>query len=214
MIQVLYSIWLIKISREEEFTRELLEVKRRDTWRSLCNPKEIPVRLYIGIEFSAGSNDEATFSPRTIKGAQSVFKEQLRRVLSSVVETHVLRPDNSIEYRGNKPVQLHIFILNGQHVEQLGGSSEKTTMTESVNLVGGTKLRCIWRLSELIRVSLFIYFILMMNIFSDFSILSWNVWGASSLRSKCHCRELISGYHPNLFVLLETHTQFITVASF
>lgn len=117
MIQVLYSIWLIKISREEEFTRELLEVKRRDTWRSLCNPKEIPVRLYIGIEFSAGSNDEATFSPRTIKGAQSVFKEQLRRVLSSVVETHVLRPDNSIEYRGNKPVQLHIFILNGQHVE-------------------------------------------------------------------------------------------------
>jgi hypothetical protein len=31
MIQVLYSIWLIKISREDEFARELLEVKRRDT---------------------------------------------------------------------------------------------------------------------------------------------------------------------------------------
>jgi len=53
-----------------------------------------------------------------------------------VVETYVLRPDNPIEYRGNKPVQLGIFILNGQHVEQSGGLSEKTTMTESVNLVG------------------------------------------------------------------------------
>jgi hypothetical protein len=53
-----------------------------------------------------------------------------------VVETYVLRPDNPIEYRGNKPVQLRIFILNGQHVEQSGGSSEKTTMIESVNLVG------------------------------------------------------------------------------
>ena len=63
-------------------------------------------------------------------------------------------------------------------------------------------------------VGLFIYFILMMNIFSDFSVLSWNVRGASSLRSKCHCWELINEYHPNLFVLLETRTQFITVASF
>jgi hypothetical protein len=75
MIQVLYSIWLIEISKEEEFARELLEVKRRDTWGSLCNPKEIPVRLYIGMEFSAGSNDKATSSPGTIKGAQGVFKE-------------------------------------------------------------------------------------------------------------------------------------------
>ncbi|KAJ6897886.1 hypothetical protein NC652_024649 [Populus alba x Populus x berolinensis] len=88
-----------------------------------------------GTENQAGpnildSNGEAMSSPGTIKVAQGVFKEQLRRA-SAVVETqdktapplatHVLRPDNPTD-PGNKPARLGILILNGQHVEQSGGS--------------------------------------------------------------------------------------------
>jgi len=58
------------------------------------------------------------------------------------------------------------------------------------------------------------FFLLMMNCFDDFIVLSWNVRGATNATSKRHCKELIKKYHPSICVLLETHVQFGRVASF
>ncbi|KAJ6980915.1 hypothetical protein NC653_024324 [Populus alba x Populus x berolinensis] len=117
-----------------------------------------------GTENQAGpnildSNGEAMSSPGTIKGAQGVFKEQLRRA-SAVVETqdktapplatHVLRPDNLID-PGNKPVRLGILILNGQHVEQSGGSRDEGDEEIHYKLIGILWVVCLFALFTFLK---------------------------------------------------------------
>jgi hypothetical protein len=47
---------------------------------------------------------------------------------------------------------------------------------------------------------------MMMNLFKDFSVLSWNVRGAVNRGGKRHCKELVRNYLPTFsFLLLETH---------
>lgn len=46
------------------------------------------------------------------------------------------------------------------------------------------------------------------NIFFEYSILSWNIRGASNDKAKRHIKELIRKHKPSLIFLMETHTQF------
>lgn len=48
----------------------------------------------------------------------------------------------------------------------------------------------------------------------DFSILSWNVRGASNDTAKRHIKELIRKHKPKLIFLIETHVQFAKVRNF
>lgn len=48
----------------------------------------------------------------------------------------------------------------------------------------------------------------------DFSILSWNVRGASNDMAKRHIKELIRKHKPKLIFLIETHVQFAKVRNF
>lgn len=50
--------------------------------------------------------------------------------------------------------------------------------------------------------------------FKDFSILSWNVRGASNDKAKRHIKELIKKHKPTMFFVLETHVLFEKVQLF
>lgn len=53
-----------------------------------------------------------------------------------------------------------------------------------------------------------------MDFFQKFSILSWNIKGASSKVARRHVRELIMLHHPSLFCVYETRVQFTKVEKF
>jgi hypothetical protein len=59
---------------------------------------------------------------------------------------------------------------------------------------------------------LLIIYLFIMKMFTDFSIISWNVCGGANKIRKCHCKELVR-YSP-LFVMLETHANFLKVKNF
>ena len=40
---------------------------------------------------------------------------------------------------------------------------------------------------------------MMMNLFKDFSVLSWNARGAVNRGGKRYCKELVRNYHPTFF---------------
>jgi hypothetical protein len=44
--------------------------------------------------------------------------------------------------------------------------------------------------------------------FKDISVLSWNIWGAQSLKAKRHMMDLIRKYNPTFLVIIETHVAF------
>jgi hypothetical protein len=43
---------------------------------------------------------------------------------------------------------------------------------------------------------------MMMNLFKDFSVLSWNVRGAVNRGGKRHCKELVRNYFPTFFFVV------------
>jgi len=51
----------------------------------------------------------------------------------------------------------------------------------------------------------------MMQLFNEFSILSWNIKGAVNSLGKRNYRDLVYKYQPSLFVILETHALFARV---
>lgn len=54
----------------------------------------------------------------------------------------------------------------------------------------------------------------LMDLFFDFSIISWNVRGALGQSTRRHLRDVISQHHPSLFLLYETHGLFVKVEAF
>ena len=54
----------------------------------------------------------------------------------------------------------------------------------------------------------------MMMSFMDCKIISWNIRGAVNPRSKRHVKELVCKYRLEVFIILETHTQFNNIKSF
>ena len=52
------------------------------------------------------------------------------------------------------------------------------------------------------------------QVYMDCSILVQNIRGAVGVRGKRRIRELVSLHNPSIVVLLETHTQFLTVEKF
>jgi hypothetical protein len=61
---------------------------------------------------------------------------------------------------------------------------------------------------------LLIIYLFNMNMFTEFSIISWNIHGGANKISKCNYKELARRYHLSLFVLLETHVNFLKVKNF
>lgn len=57
-------------------------------------------------------------------------------------------------------------------------------------------------------------YLLSMNVFNDFSALSWNVRGFASKRSRRHMRKLLHRYKPDLVFIFETHTVFAGTKKF
>lgn len=53
-----------------------------------------------------------------------------------------------------------------------------------------------------------------MDLFCDFSIISWNIRGALGQSTRRHLRDVISQHHPSLFLLYETHGLFVKVEAF
>lgn len=53
-----------------------------------------------------------------------------------------------------------------------------------------------------------------MDCFQNFSVLSWNIRGASSRNARRNVRDLIMLHHPSLFCIFETHVLFIKVEKF
>jgi hypothetical protein len=53
-----------------------------------------------------------------------------------------------------------------------------------------------------------------MNVFKDCSVLTWNVRGFASKKSRNHMHELVSRYRPDLLILVETHIAFSSAESF
>lgn len=51
-------------------------------------------------------------------------------------------------------------------------------------------------------------------IFHNFKVISWNVRGAANLRGQRFAKELVRQNQPHIFVLLETHCTFQSVAHF
>ncbi|KAI9386481.1 hypothetical protein POPTR_010G031125v4 [Populus trichocarpa] len=50
-----------------------------------------------------------------------------------------------------------------------------------------------------------------MQLFNEFSILSWNIRGVVNSQGKRNYRDLVYKYQPSLFVILETHALFARV---
>ena len=50
--------------------------------------------------------------------------------------------------------------------------------------------------------------------FIDFKVLAWNVRGAVNVKGQRHMRDLIKRFHPNVVIVIETHTQFTNVRNF
>ena len=48
----------------------------------------------------------------------------------------------------------------------------------------------------------------------DTSIMAWNVHGVVNRVGRCHARDMVQTYHPSLFCLFETHSQFEKVEKF
>jgi hypothetical protein len=63
-------------------------------------------------------------------------------------------------------------------------------------------------------VSPFSSLIFMMNGFKDFSVLSWNVRGFASKKSRNHMHELLCWYKPDMLILVETHIAFAFADTF
>jgi hypothetical protein len=57
-------------------------------------------------------------------------------------------------------------------------------------------------------------FLLSMIVFKDFSLISWNVRGFASKKSKTHMRELLKRFKPDLLFIFETHTPFASSKKF
>ena len=55
---------------------------------------------------------------------------------------------------------------------------------------------------------------LILNVFNDFSVMSWNVKGATNKVGRRHVKNLILKYKPTLFILLETQIPFRKAESF
>lgn len=53
-----------------------------------------------------------------------------------------------------------------------------------------------------------------MDLFNNFSIISWNIRGAFSRETKRHVRDLVKSHHPSLFCVCETHIPFSRVDRF
>lgn len=51
-----------------------------------------------------------------------------------------------------------------------------------------------------------------MEVFKNFSILSWNIRGALRKISRRHVRDMEALHHPSMFFLFETHGAFDKVA--
>lgn len=51
-----------------------------------------------------------------------------------------------------------------------------------------------------------------MEVYKNFSILSWNIRGAFGKVSRRHVRDLVNLHHPSMFFLYETHEAFDKVA--
>jgi hypothetical protein len=57
---------------------------------------------------------------------------------------------------------------------------------------------------------LLIIYLFIMNMCTDFSIISWNVCGGTNKIRKRHHKELARRYRPSLFALLEIHVNFLS----
>lgn len=53
-----------------------------------------------------------------------------------------------------------------------------------------------------------------MDFYNNLSILSWNIRGAFGRNKRRHVRDIVSQYHPSLFLVYETHVQFAKVDKF
>ena len=69
-------------------------------------------------------------------------------------------------------------------------------------------------LSEWAMVSFSLYFQFIIMGFEKYNIISWNIRGAVNSKSKRHVKELFHKYKPEVFIVLETHTQFNNIKSF
>ncbi|KAL9380806.1 hypothetical protein Peur_026463 [Populus x canadensis] len=58
---------------------------------------------------------------------------------------------------------------------------------------------------------LLIIYLFILNMFMDFSIISWNVCGGTNKIRKRHYKELARRYRPSLFVWLEMHVNFLNI---
>lgn len=61
---------------------------------------------------------------------------------------------------------------------------------------------------------LLVYTIIMMQVFRDMFILSWNIHGAVNMLSTQNYRDLVNKFHLTFFVILETHAQFARMENF
>jgi hypothetical protein len=65
---------------------------------------------------------------------------------------------------------------------------------------------------ELVVFAIFFFVLfLMMQLFNEFSILSWNIRGVVNSQGKRNYRDLVYKYQLSLFVILETHALFARV---
>ncbi|MCH80273.1 RNA-directed DNA polymerase (Reverse transcriptase) [Trifolium medium] len=53
-----------------------------------------------------------------------------------------------------------------------------------------------------------------MSVFKDFSILAWNVRGFANRNSRNHVHDLINRFHPEMIILVETHSSFASSENF
>ncbi|KAK7267464.1 hypothetical protein RIF29_20138 [Crotalaria pallida] len=53
-----------------------------------------------------------------------------------------------------------------------------------------------------------------MKEFMDFTIMSWNIRGASNLQTRRYLRELIRRHHPSILFIMETHVPFAKMSTF
>jgi hypothetical protein len=71
-----------------------------------------------------------------------------------------------------------------------------------------------WAMNLWFLLSFFFVLFLMMQLFNEFSILSWNNRGVVNSQGKRNYRDLVYKYQPSLFVILETHALFARVENY
>lgn len=67
----------------------------------------------------------------------------------------------------------------------------------------------IWPIRD--PLSLFFRLKCLMEVFKNFSIMSWNIHGALGATTRRHVRDLVLSHHPSIFLVLETHGPFARV---